>query len=521
MLLSEGGRDVTTIDCEGAYRGFVFQNGESRAAVVDGFTIDDARAPNAPGEEFRGGGALIDGASPTFLRCRFVRCGPGDDGLDTAGSLFATNGSVRLAECEILQSDGGFEGNGASTVLVYGGLIEDCLFRDCVGAAAVYSGSEVLRCRFLSNYALDRAAALAAYQSNVKDCEFRNNTTESFFGSAPAFGGAVVVSSSTVTDCRFTQNRVEGYGGALGASNGAVVSRCEFRANTAGFFFFGAPDYGGGAVCCLGTSVVDRCLFSGNVAYARGGALLTRNGVTQATQCTFAANEANSFGVPGRGGALSIDGGTLLVERSIIWDNCADVSANTAWVGTGASLSIDCADLSELDFDGPGTWTLGSDVFTEDPFFCAPLTCTSAPTEGGDYGLASNSPCIAPDNGCAPFLGAFEGSACSAVGACCLPDLQCQILSEDDCFDRGYFQGSASRANPTPVIPHPRISILPSARACPCWGIPHPATWSSRSTQPRPDLRRFGSTTLPAARSIDCNTIYPRGATKSSGDDRI
>jgi hypothetical protein len=49
VLLSDGGYTVTTVDCEDAGRGFLFQSGEDTTSVVRSFTITNAAADSGAG----------------------------------------------------------------------------------------------------------------------------------------------------------------------------------------------------------------------------------------------------------------------------------------------------------------------------------------------------------------------------------------------------------------------------------------------------------------------------------------
>ncbi|MCP4545012.1 MAG: hypothetical protein GY835_00945 [bacterium] len=66
ILISEAGSANTIIDCEGVERGFLFQDSESAAALVSGFTIRDGRAEANLPQNASGGGISIYRASPTL-----------------------------------------------------------------------------------------------------------------------------------------------------------------------------------------------------------------------------------------------------------------------------------------------------------------------------------------------------------------------------------------------------------------------------------------------------------------------
>lgn len=62
VLKSFGGAEVTIIDCQNRARGIMFVQGESRNAVVEGFTITHGFTES----EEMGGGILTYGSSPTI-----------------------------------------------------------------------------------------------------------------------------------------------------------------------------------------------------------------------------------------------------------------------------------------------------------------------------------------------------------------------------------------------------------------------------------------------------------------------
>jgi hypothetical protein len=67
-LVSSSGPAVTTIDCGGQSRAFKLWDGESRDAIIDGFTILNGYADGG------GGGASLAGSSPTVRSCVFSGC---------------------------------------------------------------------------------------------------------------------------------------------------------------------------------------------------------------------------------------------------------------------------------------------------------------------------------------------------------------------------------------------------------------------------------------------------------------
>jgi hypothetical protein len=88
---SENGAAVTTIDCEGSGRGFIFQSFETAASVVDGFTI---RNGYVTGD---GGGIACWESSPTIANCTISDCSV----LGSGGGIECWISSAVIADCTI------------------------------------------------------------------------------------------------------------------------------------------------------------------------------------------------------------------------------------------------------------------------------------------------------------------------------------------------------------------------------------------------------------------------------------
>lgn len=215
VLRSTAGRDKTIIDLGlGGWKpAFTFESGESRQAVVDGFTVSEGRRWNI------GGGFVCIDASPTIRNCLFTRCSAeGEhhvDGLGGAGYLqnsqaliencsfvrnYANNSGdglwigggsdVAILNCDFAQNDGSFELDGA--VVVYSGsaLIEGCTFfsnRD--GAATIHSAAQFNGCTFVANGNGIYDSVIYAHRNCVlRRCLFAFNDVEytvESYGSSP------------------------------------------------------------------------------------------------------------------------------------------------------------------------------------------------------------------------------------------------------------------------------------------------------------------------------------------------
>lgn len=273
LLRSANGSAACIIDCELADRAFIFQSGETPDAIVEGFTIRNARPP---GGALPGGAVLVNGVAavtrPTLRECVF-----------TANA--APNG----------------------------------------GAIAVNGNSEptIVDCTFVANQALPGgingfggAISLSgvAVKATIEGCTFDSNTASG--------GGAIHrQGQSTVTAdrCTFLKNSSTGNGGAVTLGSAAVgtLSNCAFFGNT-------SAGTGGGAVIATtsgSNSTIVNCLFSGNQAsnVGLGGGVLISTGSTQILNCTFAGNSAGAVNL---GGALAkLNGGSCTIRNSILWAN--------------------------------------------------------------------------------------------------------------------------------------------------------------------------------------------------------
>jgi hypothetical protein len=81
-VISESSAQFTTIDCQNAAAAFVFNQNETSAAVVQGFTIKN-------GSGVKGGGISIDSSSPTITYNVFSHC----NATTAGGAIYAKFGN--------------------------------------------------------------------------------------------------------------------------------------------------------------------------------------------------------------------------------------------------------------------------------------------------------------------------------------------------------------------------------------------------------------------------------------------
>jgi len=211
-LYSSGGRDVTTIDANGAYHAVKCVSGEDANTILEGFTITGGNANGPVDSDQRGGGMYNSGSSPTVTNC-----------------IFSGNSAD-------------FKGGGMSNY---------------------YSSPTVTNCIFSGNSASSKGGGMYNEKSNltVNNC--------SFIGNSGYEGGGMHTDwwNPTVANCTFSGN-VATYGGGMNNNvSSPLVTNCTFRGNSA--------DYGGGMYNNndIGIPTVTNCTFSGNSAIVDGGGM--------------------------------------------------------------------------------------------------------------------------------------------------------------------------------------------------------------------------------------------------------
>lgn len=282
-----------------------FRSGETTAAVLRRFTVRGGSG-TAVGTDLRGGGVLVDAASPTLAAVLFV-----DNSADLGGAVACVGGAPTLV---------------------------DCVFADNVA---------------------DRGGGLHV-EGGVVDLaggEFTGNRTN---GGSGQGGGGIWVGSGGALDGSsivFHDNRALG-GGAVGTSGdsaGTVLRDCTFTRNAAGTFF--GPGRGG-AVRADGPFLAEQCAFRENGepvefdAHLSGGAgsggdyvdsVFERNGAqlggalsfATATRCTFIDNSGCADG-SGRGGAAE---DSTLVDCTLV-DNWTCGEGGAAYGSTLARCVV-------------------------------------------------------------------------------------------------------------------------------------------------------------------------------------
>lgn len=189
-LMSENGPDNCVIDCESLYRGVVFDDQETIGAILDGFTIRNARG--SPGS-----GIYCLNSSPTIISCHLENCkSHGTDQGGQGGGLYCAGGAPLIRDCEFLSNQASSDNHGGRGGAIY--LAED-------GFAVIE------RCRMEQNNTADQGGAIYIAGSSpwlepqqtveIRNCLISGNT-------AAAAGGGIILNHNRVKliNCTIADN---------------------------------------------------------------------------------------------------------------------------------------------------------------------------------------------------------------------------------------------------------------------------------------------------------------------------
>ena len=345
-------------DAENSYQ-VVTASAADETATFDGFTVTRG---NAGYLYPYGAGMYIGSGSPLVAHCRFTEnsadCGGGlysgpgshaiitdcllsgnraDDARGSGGGIFA-QGEPTITGCVITGNWAEWKGGG---IFCSGGAtISDCVItgNGAAEGAGMYCGAGagelviVSNCTIQWNMAHDLGGGISCAGEGtllLTHCSISGNWAyhyEWWSGDTHGDAGGMYVNgfaaAVTVSDCVFSGNLAWGRGGGLccdGGFNTVTISNSTLSGNTArngGAISIGP--YGAFEVPLVCTN----CTFTGNTAWAEGGAISWYGSPLTAADCTFTGNLAGS------GGAMDIAD----CDAAIV--NCA-FSGNSAGCAAG------------------------------------------------------------------------------------------------------------------------------------------------------------------------------------------
>jgi hypothetical protein len=422
VLVSESGRDVTTIQPEVPGQPLIRCIAVGSGATVEGFTIEGGDSPLGSGifclnssvnirdnmiadnysSDDGGGIAYVDGGWAVIEGNIFV----GNVAADSGGALLLENSSPTVQGNE-------FENNRGK----YGAAI--C----CVDNAS----PDILENRMVDNVSSKWGGGIAVMSNSsplIEDNVIDSNTAGG--GAWPGSGGGIAVWDNCHGEIRWNDitRNTSSYGGAIDIASGSdtkienntIVNNVSLKwgggiavltgsspliehnlidSNTAGSADW--PGSGGGIVVWDSCHTEMRWNVITRNSASYGGAIENSSGSTTIIEnTTFYGNHGST-----RGGCIGSLTGAVVTVRNCIIANSTGQPAIQCW--DGGIVYPDCNDMWEntVDYDGCGP---GASDFYEDPMLCLP--------EYGDFYVDCTSPCM--DHPICGFVGAL-GAGCGST----------------------------------------------------------------------------------------------------------
>ena len=282
-IRSEEGPERTVLDGGGRGPVVVFQGGEDRRSVLEGFTVTGG------GAEF-GGGILCIRSSPTIsnneIRANRARL--------SGGGLALFWADARIEGNRILENHSEVNGGGLT---VGAGSAPEITGNRLTGNTAEWNGG-----------AADLIAGAGVFAGN----EVEGNRAES--------GGGLALSDYASTEVRgnvFRRNAAGSYGGGIFLGNAVPeIALNWFLENT-------ADRHGGGLHFAWDSPArVVGNVFAGNEARTGGGICLMAmgiaSGIPTVEHCTVVGNRVSEFG-----GGIHVIDASAAIRNTIVWDNQA------------------------------------------------------------------------------------------------------------------------------------------------------------------------------------------------------
>jgi len=365
---SEAGRDETTIRMgtpTNPDRGSVviFENNETAASVLEGFTITGGNGSGAAQESLRGGGILFDASSATVRNCAIM-----ENTADYAGGIFCAHPcSPMLIDCIIA---------------------ENLAPRGSGGGVFIWDGISLTlnNCIIIDNSAKDFGGGLCCYYNSsatLTDCIISGNSVTGATALVAGYGGGLYCSESSLlnlTNCTITENSAGFSAGGVMCytSSLATLTNCVITENSAARL--------GGAIFSETDSSITmtNCIISRNSARQRGGGVeCYLNSSLSITNCTIWGNSADQSG----GGVDCFNRSSVLVTNSIVKGNTSPQGHQLTVRNPATTLTISYSNIDggQAGINVEDSCTLDWDVgnIDVDPLFGDP--------DNGDYHLKSQA----------------------------------------------------------------------------------------------------------------------------------
>ena len=224
ILKSENGSEFTIIDCQNDSnntRGIIFENGETSASIVDGFTIQNGAINGG------GGGIYIISSSPEIRNCTFSNNQAIGSGSYGGGINCSENSSAQIFNCKFIGNSapngrGGGLYNSRSDLIMEGCLFWENSANECGGAfIGLRSIAEITNCLFAKDSAYSGRAStfyVSSSTANITNCSFVDNRTRDALAALNFSHSTVTLENSIIAFSKNSLGVFREFGGSLSVS---------------------------------------------------------------------------------------------------------------------------------------------------------------------------------------------------------------------------------------------------------------------------------------------------------------